>query len=109
VNLVEVYEAVVPSIVALIARMVENPAGESQEPLMPRILGTGFLVNDSGLIATNRHVAELMQRMPPHPGTEVPGYGAVMFDMSMEADGAPCMRWMLPENRPGECTRCSQN
>lgn len=96
-NLVEVYEAVVPSIVALIATMVRRPAGESRDPLMPTILGTGFLVNDSGLVATNRHVADLMQRLPPHPSTGVPGYGAVMFDMSKEADGAPCMRWMMPE------------
>jgi len=68
---------------------------------MPAILGTGFLVNDSGLVATNRHVADLMQQMPPHPGTGAPGYGAVMFDMSKDPDGAPCMRWIMPENRFG--------
>jgi hypothetical protein len=95
VDLVEVYEAVVPSIVALIARMVMRVPGEQREPLMPTILGTGFLVNDTGLVATNRHVAEAMQATTPHPITGDPGYGAVMFDMSKEPDGAHCMRWML--------------
>jgi hypothetical protein len=97
VDLVDVYEAVVPSIVALIAKMVRRPAGQDREPLMPAIIGTGFLVNDSGLVATNRHVADLMRQVPPHPTTGAPGYGAVMFDMSKDTDGAPCMRWMLPE------------
>src|ERR1035438_8846318 len=77
--------------------MVRRPAGQDREPLMPAIIGTGFLVNDSGLVATNRHVADLMRQVPPHPTTGAPGYGAVMFDMSKDTDGAPCMRWMLPE------------
>jgi hypothetical protein len=94
-DLVDVYEAVVPSIVALISKLARTPAG--REPLMPAIIGTGFLVNNTGIVATNRHVADLMRQIPPHPTSGEVGYGAVMFDMSKDPDGVLCMRWMMPE------------
>jgi hypothetical protein len=96
-DLIDVHEAVVPSIVALIARIVRRNPGDDREPLMPAILGTGFLVNDTGLVATNRHVAELMRQMLPHPSTGESGYGAVMLNMGQDFDGAHCMSWMMPD------------
>lgn len=94
-DLVDVYEAVVPSVVAFMLKAAKTQSG--QQPLLPTIIGTGFLVSDSGIVATNRHVAEVMQGIPPHPTTGENGYGAVMFDMGEDDDGALCMRWIMPE------------
>lgn len=95
-DLVDVYESVVPSIVAFISRVARGRPGGVQ-PLMPPIIGTGFLVSDSGIVATNRHVAEALKNVPSHPTTGQDGYGAVMFDMGKEDNGDPYMRWVVSE------------
>lgn len=61
-TLVETYRAVAPSIVAFISRSAKTE--ESRLPLAPTILGTGFFVHEDGIVATNRHVAEEMDRLP---------------------------------------------
>ena len=83
-----------PSTVAFISKFV--PGKQGQVPLMPSIIGTGFLVSELGIAVTNRHVAEVLQQLPSHPETGEDGYGAVMFDMGKEADDQPYMCWMMP-------------
>ena len=95
-DLVDVYEAVVPSTVAFISKFVRLAPG-SESPLLPPIIGTGFLVSEDGIVATNRHVAEALQGIPSNPHTGEDGYGAVMFDMRKDGDGGVTMQWMMPD------------
>ncbi|HLK63270.1 MAG TPA: serine protease [Bryobacteraceae bacterium] len=96
-NLTETYESVVPSIVAIISRISDSVKDISgNRPLIPNILGTGFLVSENGIVATNRHVVEALQSIPPHPKTGANGYGAIMFDTGVE-NGKPYMNWIMPE------------
>jgi hypothetical protein len=55
-NLVKIYPEIKKSIVAFIPKF--SFLNESQKPKLPPILGTGFFINDKGLIATNDHVAK---------------------------------------------------
>lgn len=61
------FEAVTQSIVALGSRISVHQ--EPNAPVFPTILGTGFVVDSRGIIATNRHVAEPLLQLPPHPVT----------------------------------------
>src|SRR5215472_6734628 len=65
--LIKTYQEVRPTIVALGSKLVETPPGVS--PLYPELIGTGFLVDKSGLVATNSHVAERLMNLPRHPLT----------------------------------------
>lgn len=68
-NLEETYEAISPSIVALGSRIAIRQANA---PIFPTILGTGFVVDSRGIIVTNRHVADMLLQLPPHPVTKQP-------------------------------------
>lgn len=94
-SLCDVYEAIVPATIAFVSRSARTPSGG--DPLMPTILGTGFIVSKDGIAVTNRHVAELLTQLPPHPVTKEAGYAAVMFDIGKEDDGQPNIRWMMLE------------
>jgi hypothetical protein len=80
-GLPETFEAVRPSIIAFVSRVVMTKQGEV--PLFPEIFGTGFFVDRSGIAATNRHVIEaiekLNQRFPRHPTTGASATGAFVF------------------------------
>lgn len=52
-HLADTYDEIRPTIVALIERFL--PAGEDR-PLYPHILGTAFVIDESGVLATNEHV-----------------------------------------------------
>jgi S1-C subfamily serine protease len=51
-----------PSVVAFGSRIAS--ANRLAPPPFPPIIGTGFVVDSRGLIATNRHVLEAMERIP---------------------------------------------
>lgn len=65
-NLAETFEIVRPGIVALGSRMSVIQQGQCP-PIFPTILGTGFVVDERGIIVTNRHVATALQQLPPRP------------------------------------------
>jgi S1-C subfamily serine protease len=43
---------------------IEEPG---REPILPSILGTGFVIDERGIIATNRHVVEAVLGLPRDP------------------------------------------
>ncbi|MDR3773380.1 MAG: serine protease [Terracidiphilus sp.] len=84
--LTQLYEDVSRTIVAFISKMLPLPAG--QQPVFPEIFGTGFLINDSGLVATNRHVVEFFDQVGRHPQTGEFAGAALIF--LVEADKHGC-------------------
>ena len=59
--LAETFDRVRPSIVALASRLASSATAM---PVFPEILGTGFVVDQRGIVMTNRHVAVALQRLP---------------------------------------------
>jgi len=66
-NLAETFNVIRPSIVAFGSKL--SVAKQGAQPLFPTIIGTGFVVDERGIVATNKHIAEDLQKMPPHPVT----------------------------------------
>jgi S1-C subfamily serine protease len=66
-TLADTFDIVRPSIIAFASRHVPTKIGE--RPIFPDIIGTGFVVDSRGIVVTNRHVAEALQQLPPHPKT----------------------------------------
>lgn len=69
--LVATFEAIRPSIVAFASRIARRPE-------FPEIVGTGFVVDRRGIVATNRHVITALQALPRHPGTREPAAFCVL-------------------------------
>lgn len=62
-SLESVYSSIVkPCVVAFIRKWA---AAEGQSLEFPSIVGTGFVVDECGIIATNRHVVEAFNHAPP--------------------------------------------
>lgn len=66
-SLVDTYASVRPSVVAFGSRFLVTRANSA--PVFPTIIGTGFVVDERGLVVTNRHVIEALLRLTPHPET----------------------------------------
>jgi S1-C subfamily serine protease len=64
-SLAETFEAVHCSVVGFASTVkIEQPG---REPILPSILGTGFVIDERGIIATNRHVVEAVLGLPLDP------------------------------------------
>lgn len=65
-NLSDTYEKVKPSIVAFTLRRCLTATNSenlnNDQPSFPPILGTGFIIDKKGIIATNDHVAEKLEK-----------------------------------------------
>jgi hypothetical protein len=56
---------------------MRTPTG--QPPVFPEIVGTGFLVDPSGIVVTNRHVVQAIREMPRHPDPAQETAEAILF------------------------------
>lgn len=57
-------------------------------PLFPTIIGTGFVVDSRGLVATNRHVVRAMEKLPANPKTgESAAFALAFSNVEMGPDG----------------------
>jgi S1-C subfamily serine protease len=80
------YVNVKRSIVAFVQNYIPIQRPDDPPPMYPPIIGTGFVVNAEGIIATNAHVAKAFSRVfrpPEAPKTEWP-VRAILFHMCPE-------------------------
>lgn len=75
-DLTKLYSDNSPSVLGFINRL---SVGSTKPPDFPVIFGTGFLVDSSGLAATNRHVTEVFTELRPDPRTGQSALAAVLF------------------------------
>jgi hypothetical protein len=66
-SLENTFEAVRSSVVAFASKVVRR-----ERPQFPEIIGTGFVVDSRGVVATNRHVIDALQALPRHPNRNEP-------------------------------------
>lgn len=52
-----IYKKIKPSVVAIVSKLSRNPD-------FPDIIGTGFIVDENGIILTNNHVIEAIKNLP---------------------------------------------
>lgn len=66
-TLPDTYEEIKPSIVAFLSTGLKN----SDDPAVrfPNLLGTGFIVDSRGIVATNAHVIKALEALPRDPST----------------------------------------
>jgi len=69
-------------VVALASRLVSR-----ERPQFPEIIGTGFVVDARGIVVTNRHVIDALQRLPAYPKTGAPGGFAIVPTPIESSDG----------------------
>jgi S1-C subfamily serine protease len=86
-ELPETFEIIRPSIVALGSKL-DLIGGYP----FPTIVGTGFVVDERGIILTNRHVAEALQSLPRHPETGEETAVAFVFSEVNAENGEHALR-----------------
>lgn len=84
------FDGVRRSIVAFGSKAVSTPGGK--EPVFPRLIGTGFVVDPRGIVATNKHVAEALRALPPHPVSGEPAAFALVFGDVQTINGEHTLR-----------------
>lgn len=71
-SLADAYGRLKPAVVAITDRRGDNPH-------FPRVIGTGFVINAAGVVATNLHVAEALFQLEPLAGFEGIPATALLF------------------------------
>ncbi len=66
-NLVDLCRSVQPAVVAIVDTVVYSADGTTPE--FADVIGTGFFVDETGIVVTNRHVVEDLKALPTHPKT----------------------------------------
>jgi S1-C subfamily serine protease len=66
-QLPETFKRVRRSVIAFASGWATIAEGE-KPPLLPNIIGTGFIVDERGIVVTNRHVVEALAKLPVMAG-----------------------------------------
>lgn len=83
-DLTDVFGLVRRSIVAFASKV--SVSRSKTAPAFPTIIGTGFVIDERGIVATNRHVVEVLEGLPAHPKTGESAAMALAFS-EIQADG----------------------
>lgn len=84
-ELPDVFHSIRRTIVAFGSRA--TPVAEGQPPF-PHLIGTGFVVDARGIVATNRHVAEALRALPSNPVSgESAAFALVFGEVQSSRDG----------------------
>ena len=67
-GLPEIYPTIKQSLVAFMSRVFESIDDSGNPPPFPPIIGTGFIIHENGVVATNQHVVAAFEKLPKHPG-----------------------------------------
>ncbi len=93
-KLPETFSRVRPSIIAFASAWAVVADGE-KPPLLPNIIGTGFIVDERGIAVTNRHVIEALEKLPKVPG-RVTTFAMIFTEIKVEGNTrtiqAACVR-----------------
>ena len=93
-KLPEVFEEISASIVAFGYRIFEVPVG--QQPVFPKIIGTGLVVHSDGLVVTNAHVIRALKAAPKFPGTkQSSAFGMLFLPVRIHND-MPIVEGIIP-------------
>ena len=57
----QIYKKVKPAVVAIVAKISQNPD-------FPDIIGTGFIAHEDGIVVTNNHVVNAINKLPRRKG-----------------------------------------
>jgi S1-C subfamily serine protease len=79
-----------PSIVAFGSKFARSTDGKP--PAFPEIIGTGFVIDERGVVATNRHVADALLALPPAPTTNAPAAFALVYGGVYEENGGHALK-----------------
>src|SRR5437879_1289916 len=87
--LTKTYADVRRSIVAFGSKTLVSKS--TKVPAFPTIIGTGFVVDERGLVVTNRHVVRALEKLPAHPKTGESAAFALGCSDVKAALGGVCM------------------
>ncbi|MGD0227909.1 MAG: serine protease [Terriglobia bacterium] len=98
-SLIETFEIVHLSIVGFASTIkIEQPG---KDPILPSILGTGFVVDSRGIVATNRHVVEAILELPIDPRDGKHAARAIMTSGVREESGGHSMPMLFVDIKGG--------
>ncbi len=99
-TLVETFNTVLPSVVAFASR-VHRTTTPGEQPILPEILATGFVVDERGVVVTNRHVVDAFLSLPPNPKTGESAVVALLTPGVQEAPGGHTMPILMARIKGG--------